>query len=314
MMQTVIDTAISAMTWATVMLNLGFALLVGALLTRWQTTKATSDWSRLRHRSLRRTIFFSIGTMLAAMIAVLIAETATMADVPLRETLPAIPSVLLSTHFGQAWIAGAGFIVLVALSQLMGTITPLRYLIGAIGLIGFATTRSLVSHAVAAGAVSWPVAIETTHLLLISVWLGEVIVAGMIMLSAACGPHRDDRRDCSRYLAQLSTSATFALIGIVATGVINAWRGLGSPVHLLDDMWGMILLTKLIGVVVAVLLGALNRWRIMPKLLLHLQSSSLVAVSDQRRFVSVLRIEMIVLMAVLFAAAVLSQSAPPALS
>ena len=68
------------------------------------------------------------------------------------------------------------------------------------------------------------------------------------------------------------------------------------------------------GVVVAVLLGAVNRWLVMSKFLRHLQSRSLEAVAAQRLFALVLQMESIVLMAVLFAAAVLSQSAPPALS
>lgn len=312
MMPLLIGITVDAMTVATLLLNVGFALLVGAMLTSWQTQASTSDWSRLQHRQMRRLIFFSIGQVLAAMSVVLVLETATMADVPLREALPSILSVLSSTHFGQMWSAGLGFIVLILLLQLLGTVTSLRYLISAIGLAGFAVTRSLVSHAVAAGSVSWPIAIETAHLLLISLWLGEVVIAGMFILRTPCGPRREDRADCSRYIAQLSTSATIALIGIVATGVVNAWRGLGSPQHIVDTAWGVILLAKFAGVVVAVLLGAVNRWLVMSKFLRHLQSRSLEAVAAQRLFALVLQMESIVLMAVLFAAALLSSSAPPA--
>jgi putative copper resistance protein D len=195
---------------------------------------------------------------------------------------------------------------------LRSAVSPPRYLTSALALAGFAVSRSLVSHAIVAGTVSWPMAIETAHLLLISVWLGEVVIAGMIMLRASCGPDSDDRRDCSVYIAQLSTSATVALIGIVITGALNGWRGLGGLQLVVDNAWGVILLVKLSGVAIAVALGALNRWQAMPDLLLHLQSSSLASVPAQRRFALVLQVESVVLMAVLFAAALLSSSAPPA--
>ncbi len=311
-MQQVIDSGINAMTPATVLLNLGFALLVGAVLTSWQTGAQASDWSRRRHRQLRGLIFFSIAVMLAAMAAVLLVETATMAEVPLHEALTSVWPVLSSTHFGKAWVAGIGCIMLMLMLQVRGSVSPLRYLASAVALAGFAVSRSLVSHAIVAGAVSWPVAIETAHLLLISVWLGEVVIAGMIMLRASCGPNSDDRRDCSVYIAQLSASATVALIGIVITGALNSWRGLGNLQHVVDNAWGVILLVKLTGVAIAVALGALNRWQVMPDLLLHLQLSSLASVPAQRRFALVLQVESVVLMAVLFAAALLSSSAPPA--
>ena len=82
--------------------------------------------------------------------------------------------------------------------------------------------------------------------------------------------------------------------------------------HLLDNPWSLILLAKVAGVVIAIFLGAINRFRVMPDLLLHLQSSSLASVPTQRRFALVLHIESMVLMAVLLAAAILSSSAPPA--
>lgn len=70
------------------------------------------------------------------------------------------------------------------------------------------------------------------------------------------------------------------------------------------------------GVAVAVLLGAINRWVAMPGLLQYLHSVSTASIRSQRRFASVLQIESVVLITVLFAAALLtnsvSSSTPPA--
>lgn len=83
-------------------------------------------------------------------------------------------------------MAATGCMALLVLLQLRGTVSARWTLASATILVGFALSRSLVSHAVSAGMVSWPVAIETAHLLLISAWLGEVLIAGLIMLRAPC--------------------------------------------------------------------------------------------------------------------------------
>lgn len=312
------DIGLDAMTVATLLLNFSLAALVGAVLTEWHIGSTDSAWSLWRHRrqqQLRRLIFISSAGVVTMMIVLLVIETAMMAELRWYEVFSSVPEVLTSTHFGRTWIAGMCLIVLNLLLQLPVLASRWRTMLCMMLLTGFILSRSLVSHAVAAGAISWQVAIDTSHLLLVSVWLGEVLVAAFVMLRIACGPSPDDRRDCARYVAQLSTSATIALVGILVTGIINSWRGIGSAAglqHLADTAWGWILLFKISGVAVAAVFGALNRWGALPDLLLHLRSSSLASVPAQRRFALTLQVETIVLTAVLMAAAMLTNSAPPA--
>ena len=316
-MQAPFEISLDALTIATLLLNFCLAALVGAVLTSWQIGSADSAWSRWRHQrqlQLRRLMLISSAGIVTVMIALLVIETATIAELRWYEVFSSIPEVLTSTHFGRTWIAGMCLIVLNLLLNLLAA-SHLRTLLGMLLLAGFVISRSLVSHAVSAGAFSWQVAIDASHLLLVSVWLGEVLIGGFVMLHIACGPSPDDRRDCGRYVAQLSTSATIALAGILVTGIINSWRGIGSVAglqHLTDNAWGWVLLFKISGVAVAAVFGALNRWGALPDLLLHLRSSSLASVPAQRRFALTLQIETLVLTAVLFAAAMLTNSAPPA--
>jgi putative copper resistance protein D len=98
---------------------------------------------------------------------------------------------------------------------------------------------------------------------------------------------------------------------IVVTGIFNAWRGVGSLADLLGSAYGNTLLLKVALVAVAVVLGGLNRFRIMPRLLAALQSPHGPVAPSQQRFVQVLRIEAVILFAALVAAAVLSSSPLP---
>lgn len=59
-------------------------------------------------------------------------------------------------------------------------------------------------------------------------WVGEVFVAGLLTLAAPPTAHADEHIDCKGYIEALSTSATYALGGIVATGLGSAWNNVGS--------------------------------------------------------------------------------------
>ena len=109
----------------------------------------------------------------------------------------------------------------------------------------------------------------------------------------------------------LSSSATLAPGGVIATGAFNAWRGAGGSVgQLVGTAYGGALGVKLGLVSVAVVLGGANRFFVMPRLLEALGGKRVTAEALLRRFVRVLRVESAVLLGVMVAAAVLAVSPP----
>lgn len=88
-------------------------------------------------------------------------------------------------------------------------------------------------------------AADWIHLVLISLWIGEVFVAGLVTLREAAGSGQDGRLDRARYIEALSHSATIALVGIFVTGLISAWRGLGGVENVTGNPYATALLIKL---------------------------------------------------------------------
>ncbi|GAC1318222.1 MAG: hypothetical protein NVSMB28_06820 [Collimonas sp.] len=296
------------------LLNLTFAGLLGAAVSDWWLDGDTSRWASMARRPVRVAVGVACGLTLIASIGLLWLQTATMAELPLLEARAAMISVLLDTHYGHAWLVGVLALLSVAALQLprQGGWFTRCGIFGAI--VVFALSRSAVSHAVVGGNLSWPVAVEAAHMILIGVWVGVVLMAGLIVLGRPVGSLPTDRTACHRYIADLSRSATVALVGILITGGINTWRSLESLDHLFDNPWSIALAWKLSVVAVAIAFGAFNRWLVMPPLLRALRQSDASADHAQRRFVSILRIEAMFLFIVLVAAAILSASAPQAAS
>lgn len=299
---------------ATVILNLAVAVAVGAAATRLWTAGQSSPWSQLQGGRARSTGIGALAVAIVASVCALWLEAASMAEVPLMQAGAETWTMLTATHLGTAWQIGAaalvvGLVALVFASRRHNERNWTSASLAAIAL--FLYSRSMVSHASAGGDFSLMMLVDWVHLLLISLWVGEVVVSGLVVLPSRPGELPANRSDCSRYVGSLSTSATVALVGIFATGLVNAWYSLGNVNALTGTPYGTTLLIKLALVMGAAMLGGMNRFIVMPGLIAALRAGGSVAVQPARRFTMILRAEALVLLAVLVMAASLSSTSPP---
>lgn len=296
---------------ATALLHLALAGLVGAASARLWLRRGVSPWARTLDLRLHRSM--AVGVPVAGMAygAVLWLEAAAMAEVPLAAAFPAVWSVLSATHYGIAWLVGAGALLVLGLS--LAARGAAACVLRLLALAALLYSRSAVSHAAAGGDFTWAVALDWLHLLLVSVWVGEVLVAGLAALrTLPLDPQ--SRLECAAYVRALSASATLALAGIAASGAIAAWRALGAIENAVGNPYATTLLVKLALVLCAAALGGLNRFIVMPALLLQLRQAGPAQQAASRRFALVLRIEAAFLVAALVAAAFLGATSPPAAS
>lgn len=289
---------------AVVLLNLSVATMIGATLAGMWLHGRRSAWAVRTAHQLRRVTLAAFAPAAAAYLALLWLEAAFLAEVPLAQAGPAVHSLLTATHYGFAWKAGSLALAVAAALAIANGALALRLL----ALAVFLYSRSMVSHAGAAADFGWAIAADWLHFVLAGVWVGAVIVAGFVALPRAAAGTAADAPDRAHYVRALSMSATIALAGIVATGLANAWNGLGSLANASGNPYANALLAKLVLVLAAAALGGFNRFRVMPALL---QPASAGDDAAARRFVLVLRIESVLLFAALVLAAILSSTPPP---
>lgn len=300
---------------ATVVLNFVVAVAVGAAATRLCTARLTSPWARLQDRRAHRIGVATLAVAILASVCGLWLAAAAMAEVPVTQAGEEVWTMLTATHLGTAW--QVGMVALVVSIAAMALAAPGRRetswtLACLAGIAAFLYTRSMVSHASDGGDFSLVMLVDWVHLLLICLWVGEVIVSGLVVLPSLPGEALANRTDCSRYVESLSTSATVALVGIFATGLFNAWYNLGSPRALIGNPYGTTLLIKLALVLGAAMLGGMNRFFSMPGLTAALRTGGVAAVKPATQFTLILRIEALLLLLALGMAAILSATSPPA--
>jgi len=187
-----------------------------------------------------------------------------------------------------------------------------RFALSLCAVAVFVATRSAVSHAASHGDVTVDVAVDWAHLLFVCTWVG-IVMAGARLALPSAGASKVERHAATHWVVRMSTTATVALVGIVATGLYKAWRvfePVASAVQFVDSDYGRTLAVKLVFVGVAAALGGANRFVVLPRLF-----AELAEIEDggrwRRGLVRILRFEAVTLLLVLIAAAVLSNTEPP---
>jgi putative copper resistance protein D len=292
--------------------NVGFAVIVGALLSNQWLGRGASVWQSNVGRRLAVTLrVASIVSLLASALSFW-THCALMSDSTLLDAGPAVWSMLAETGFGHAWLVGAVFTLCIVVLSLRRSPNTTRFSFAVWGALAVvALARSNGGHPVDAGLFSLPVWADWLHLLAISAWVGLVLVTTYVVMPRLLDAPGSELQNSASFVQSLSDAATYALIVLFSTGAYNGWRGVNTPVNLLESTYGQVLLLKLALVLVAAALGGHNRLFEMPKLLSALKNPSADFSGPLRRFGVVLHVEAIVLAGVLMVAAVLVSSPLP---
>ncbi len=298
---------------ATAVVNISLAWMAGVLASRAWLTGGTAAWRGPAPTRMSSAMSAGLAGCAAGLLVSLWSEAAVMGDLAWLDAWPAFSQMLRTTHYGHAGAVMLGLLVvaMVVHWRLGRAGAGARYLASiTLLLLMVAAARVSTGHAYEHGAFSVAVWVEWLHLVLMSLWAGVVFVAGWLVLPRVLAGPPVPAGELGSYLRSMSNWAAGALFGILATGAYNAWRVLGSPRDLVQTDYGMVLAFKVFLVMMAIALGAFNRFLGLPAAL----APAVAAARSQRALrtiVTALRIESLVLLLVIAAAALLSGSAPP---
>jgi len=240
----------------------GMVLLMGGLAFRKLVE------SSLSHRTLVIELFLPLFLLLIG-LADLLLRSHMISGQPLASLWPMLPAVLAKTHFGTVWIVRTLLLIVIFATCVM---TRERNSGGkwfefpAGG--GLLLTASLSGHAADAGVFSLAVLIDWLHLLAASAWIG-----GLFFLALTLRRHFVSRQpklatqsgsiDTAKNFSRL---ASICVVLILATGSYQTWDKVGSLPALVDTPYGQTLAVKLLLVLPLLGLGAINRYRFLPRL------------------------------------------------
>lgn len=201
--------------------------------------------------------------LVAALLAFLAASAGTVLQPLHAEARPlgdafrgGVWSDAFGTRVGRAWAVRALLVVAFVPVVLHGAGSPrIAWRRGAAAVLGAAlvATFALAGHATTGRLVALGVAADVVHLAAVAVWLGGLVV----VLFALRGPRSDEALRVAA--PRFSSLALGAVVTIVASGVVQAWRQLGAPEALRETDYGRLLLLKTFLVVVVVVVASTSR-------------------------------------------------------
>lgn len=292
----------------TVAIQFGLALMVGGLASMLWLRRAASAWAQGVVRASRHSFIGGVLVAFVSSAAALWFQAAAMGDGSVLHAGAMVPMMVEDTHYGHAW--SIGIVSLVVAGTAMAALARFQMLVTALGVAAFILARSIVSHAGVDGDFNIRVAVDWLHLVLVCLWVGMVLLGAFVALQRPA-QSQSDATDSATWVSSLSTTATVALACILLTGLQKVWWATPSVGQLLASAYGVVLLVKVLLVGAAVVLGGINRFFVLPPLLVGLHSLTRASPGLHKQFVRVLRIEAAVLLLVLAAAAVLSGTPTP---
>lgn len=248
----------------------GLTTLIGTLAFQCLIIRPVSLPPRRFEPFERRLLRVEAGAiMLVALASVLelLLRALVMGGGILSNVAGALPSILLETRYGTIWIARIALAGILGLGWLFGPQRTWSTGIRLLGAAAIALTRSLSGHAADWGDVTLPVLIDWLHLLAVSIWIGGLLVMGFVLRAALTPTSNEDAALGFALIARrFSTLATACVVGLLTTGLFHPRLRLMSFSTLFRIPYGWTLLAKLSFVLLMLLLAALNRYHLLPRL------------------------------------------------
>ncbi|KAA1428671.1 copper resistance CopC/CopD family protein [Nocardioides antri] len=161
-----------------------------------------------------------------------------------------------------AFLVTGGLFLAMAASRGGGGARPGRrwYGVALIGVTAALTGPALVGHTRSFGPEMLLVLTDVAHLAAGAVWLGGLV--GLVIALPRLAGHGHLG---AQVLSRFSTAAAASLLVLTVMGSVLSWRILASWDLLFHTSYGILLLTKIAIVVVAILVAAANRFVLLPR-------------------------------------------------
>lgn len=167
---------------------------------------------------------------------------------------------VLDTAYGKAALARIAFaaLLLVALAVAARLRTALE--VAGIAAVAVLATFARSGHPAVAEHSVLTMADDVAHFGAVAVWIGGLVVLGICVLPL----HRSGSapEETRAVLARWSPLAMSAVVVLVLTGSIQAWRELRSVESFYDSAYGRWVLVKIAGLVLMLALGEFGRRRV----------------------------------------------------
>lgn len=299
---------------------LAIALAIGALvwlLFAWRGAGSTAESERALFARFRRLLLAAVSAGLLASLLAIPFQGAIAAGTGFWDAFGSgISGEVIQTRFGTmmlirsaAWLALIPLLLAPARRLTSLSVEPV---IASLAAVALAVTPALAGHAATRDPGWLLMPADILHVAAMAAWAGGLF-AMVFLLPAATrkiASPADRTGLLTRVTWKFSTLAIVAVIVVGVTGAVQAIIDVGSIPDLLGTAFGRAVAIKIVLFAVLVVLGWLNRGRIIPTLVKRMESGESPG-NPGRRLNRLLRAEVFLIVCVLGVSAALVTYPPP---
>ena len=235
--------------------------------------------------------------LLAALVSplALLVGTANMADVSLRAAVPFLAQVVRETHFGHVWSWSFPLTLALLVIPWAPGRGPLKT--AALSLVSGALLLlvSFSSHAIDRGRIA--LIVYFTHEVAAALWIGAILGLWFGGVRGKLGSGW-----IQRTAPRVSSVAGWTVATLILSGLYTAYYSLGADPHrIIDSAYGRTLVEKVCAAMLVLIIGAYNRFCLMP---------NVSEASAQESLLRNVGLESLLLIGVLGLAALLANTPP----
>jgi putative copper resistance protein D len=194
---------------------------------------------------------------------------------PTASSFRVLLPLISETHFGKVWLLRMALLIAVAALVFCAGNTTKKSLSGYFLASGFFLSASLLAsiglagHAAAAEGASFAlqVFVHALHLLATGLWLGGLVPLALLLRECRRSADADAVAIAQAATRRFSSIAVISVALLICTGSYNAWNLVGGVPPFMGTPYGKLLLIKIALLLPLLILGAVNRSRLKPELL-----------------------------------------------
>ncbi len=215
-----------------------------------------------------RLFCYGLALLIACSFVGLITRSVEMSGQPVSEISSVLPLVLFKTHYGTVWLVRIGALVLLVAAKTIVRYRDTRPFLVLMLILALAVsmTSSASGHGSDAGDFSVPEIMDWLHLIAACLWGGGLMVLSFSVLPDLIAREEEAAPLISRVTGRFSAMAGAAVAIIAITAVYNFWADVRSVAAMEQSTYGLVVVAKILLFGVLINFGAFNRYVSVPLL------------------------------------------------
>ncbi len=213
----------------------------------------------------RYILLISILTLLVNAVHFVL-HCAVMTETPLREIFSILPAFITKTKYGRFTIVRSVLVAaLIGISfAAMRKEGKWAVFSGAGFSLLLLVAIAMSGHQGVRGYMNFPFFLDVLHLVAVSLWIGGIFFVLIFLSGFAKGGYDEFWGQLTALINRFSQLATYCVFIAVLSGILLAQAKVWSFTALLHTDYGIVLLVKMILVSIIVLIGATNKFFVIP--------------------------------------------------